>query len=81
MSFALSCVSVSANRTFTPTGSSVAPVYVTPAFFSVSSTRASVEVSTLSVARALETWTAGDSPKKFGRVYSRPSTTATATVT
>jgi len=39
-----------------------------PAAFRVSSTRASVFWSTLSVALALETCTAGDSPKKLGRV-------------
>jgi hypothetical protein len=68
MSFALICVSVSANRTFTPTWSTVAPEKATPAFLSVSSTRPMVAVSTLSVALALDTCTAGDSPKKFGSV-------------
>ena len=67
-SFALSCVSVSAKRTLTPTASRKIPVYGMFAFFSASSTRPSVAVSTLSVARALDTCTAGDSPKKFGSV-------------
>ena len=39
-----------------------------PAFFSASSTRASSAASTLTVALALDTCTAGDSPKKFGSV-------------
>jgi hypothetical protein len=37
-------------------------------FLSVSSTRPSSAVSTCTVALMLETWTAGDSPKKFGSV-------------
>jgi hypothetical protein len=39
-----------------------------PALCRVLATRSRVLSSTLSVALALETCTAGDSPKKFGRV-------------
>jgi hypothetical protein len=43
-------------------------VGATFALASVSSTRLSSAASTLTVALTLETWTAGDSPKKFGSV-------------
>ena len=67
-SLALSWVSVSFRRTLTPLVSRKAPLFSMPASLSVLLTRPSVLVSTLMVALALETWTAGASPKKFGRV-------------
>jgi hypothetical protein len=67
-SLAFSWVSVSRKRTLTPTGSSWTPSSAMPAAFSTSSTLAWVRASVLIVALALETCTAGDSPKKFGRV-------------
>jgi hypothetical protein len=48
--------------------SSCTPVCSTCAADSADSTRLSTASSTLTVAFPLETWTAGDSPKKFGSV-------------
>src|SRR5688572_27119842 len=48
------------------------------AFLRMSSTRAIRPASSLIVAFPLDTCTAGDSPKKFGTVYSAASKTATA---
>jgi len=81
MSFALSWVSVSASRTFTPARSRKTPVGWIPTFLSASSTRPRTVESTFIVARAGDTCTAGASPKKFGSVYRAPSTSATPMVT
>ena len=51
-----------------------------PAARSESSTRPSIDGSSLTVALPLEIWMAGASPKKFGSVYSRPNTTAIARI-
>ena len=67
-SLTLSWVSVSFRRTFTPLVSRKVPLLSMLAALSVLSTRSRVLVSTLSVALPLDTWTAGDSPKKFGKV-------------
>jgi hypothetical protein len=77
-SFALSCVSVSAKRKRTLFASSTVPVIWICADLSACSTRASSAASTLTVDLALEICTAGDSPKKFGSVYSSATRIAIA---
>ncbi len=71
---------MSRNRTLTELPSKNAPADSTLAALRIASTRSSIAGSIFTVALPLDTWTAGDSPKKFGSVYSRPSTSATAIV-
>src|SRR3954468_4880834 len=74
-SFARSWVSVSGKRTRTPYWSSTRPLNGTFDFLSASSTRATSAGSTLTVDFAVDTWTAGASPKKFGSVYRKAAAT------
>jgi pyocin large subunit-like protein len=65
---ALSWVSVSAKRNLTPEASATIPVVASPACFSAASACCSKAASSLLAALAGEICTAGDSPKKLGRV-------------
>ena len=79
-SLALSWVSGVSKRARTEVPSSPIRSVVTPASSSAACTRASTAASTLTVALAEETWTAGASPKKLGRVYKIPTNSATTMI-
>lgn len=59
----------------------VTPVETIEAAFSACSTLARVVLSTLTDARVEDTCTAGASPKKFGRVYNPPTSSAIRMIT
>ena len=72
-SLACSCCSVVSNRALSELFSRPIKVGVSEAALSASSTLPKMALSTLALARAGETCTAGASPKKLGRVYKPPT--------
>ena len=72
MSFAFSCVSGSANRTFRFFASSSTPRDCTPSLARASSTRVTSDVSSGVPAWTGDTCTAGTSPKMLGEAYRKP---------
>ncbi|MCY1379080.1 hypothetical protein D9M69_667650 [compost metagenome] len=73
-------MSVSSKRARTDVPSNCTVEATRPCAPSACSTRVTVERSTFTAVRAADTCTAGDSPNRLGRAYSKPITSATAMI-